>query len=223
MKKDLLIKKTSDDIRKKLKGNLIALYLVGSATSDKKFNDLDFFAVVKKPLDEKEEYRFIDTLTKKHKFRTALRTISYKNLMGKGKKETFVFKINLFTPQMLLKILKRGKLVYGNLDLDKIKLKPFLAKQELRFEIKKLERYIKKYGFYSQYFLKNISMLTRAELQMMKKPFTTSYEEMGKLLKNNKKHIIHDILAIRHGKREIDEKFLKKADAYVKEMKKKAK
>tara|TARA_Y100000310_G_scaffold289749_1_gene316376 strand:+ start:313 stop:996 length:684 start_codon:yes stop_codon:yes gene_type:complete len=217
-----LIKDSSKEIIKKLGKNLVSLYLIGTAATKEKPKDIDFFAIIKNPnKDEKEINRSFE---KKYPIEIRVRTIAYDELIGKVHRKTLITKIKIFTMPILARILNKGKLIYG----EKINLKKLIKKQSpkevINFTIRKLKGTLKKMNskkktsFPKKDFPKFVAYLTRAELEQKGKGFVLSYEEMARKLKNNQKHIIHDIVAIRKGKKGITKNFLKKVEDYIKQI-----
>ena len=223
MKKSLF-RRLTKEISSIFNKNLIALYLVGTAATSEKFKDIDLFAVVKKPLSEDEESKLISGLTKKYGIKIGIRTIAYDELLGKKEKITLITKV--IPIRILIKVLKAGKCVYGKLNLEKLPVKPLSPKNEIKHEIERLRIFLdiikkgEKLPFQISDFPKFVAYLVRAELQLKGKPFEFSYKKMAKMLKNKPEHIIHNIVAIREGKKKLNKKFLNKVEDYIKEVKK---
>ncbi|MBU3940986.1 MAG: hypothetical protein KKH88_03615 [Nanoarchaeota archaeon] len=214
-----IINSSKKEIIKDLGNNLISLYLVGTSVTSEKAEDIDIFAIVKKPIKNEEE--IIKELTKKYKIKIGFRTITYKDLIGKTRKSTMLTKIGIFNSSILLKVLEKGKLLYGK----KLQLRKLIKddpKKDIKFEISKLKLYLKimkerkKLPFPKTEFPKFVAYLARAELYYKTGKFCISYNDLAKALKGN--HVIHDCLAIRNGKKKITKKFLNKVILYIRDI-----
>ena len=224
-----IIEKAAKDIKKKLGKNLVSLYLVGTAaTSEKKIGDVDFFAIIKKV--DFNENELNDVITKKYSFPIRLRAVLYDEIYGKVDKGTDIMKYGIFDVPIFVKILESGKLILGKrINFKKLPIKELNPKEYLLFEINKIKYSLellkqgKELPFRKEDFPKFVGYIVRAELFLRKKGFFLSYAEMSNQLKNESKHIIHDCVAIKHGKKKMSKDFLNKVEVYIKRMEKELK
>lgn len=213
-----LIKKSAKDIKDKLRDNLISLYLVGTAaTSDRIVGDLDFFAVIKEPVNEESINKYLE---ENYDFEIRIRTILLDELKGKKKNATPIMQFGIFTVPELAEIFRLSKLVAGK----QLNFKKLDGKEYIEFQIKKANKRLKRLNemrgsYYDKnFFHKYVGYVVRAEIFYKKNKFIMGYEGLSNELKNNKGHIVHDIILIRKKKKRLSKRFLKKAELYLKEM-----
>lgn len=222
-----VIEKASKHIINNIKKEAYSLYLGGSIiTADKKEDsDIDFFGIVKKYDEDKENE--LNEFFKEYSFLFGKKDIKYRSIPLKSLVEgEEVGVIKFFHPRRFVQRIPFFKLLWGDkIHERKDLLKPLSLDEEKKFLKKQLERSIKdikkgKEKFPLEDFSKHVMNLVMVEAQEKGYGFEPRYNSLAKYFEDDK-HIIHKALNIRYDKdlnRKKVLRFCKEAKKYMKKL-----
>jgi predicted nucleotidyltransferase len=211
---------------------LVSLYVIGSFLSDEmvESSDIDLVGIMEASFDFRNESRINKALNDRIRshHRIDLGTMSYDGFLGGLQKGTLTKHIEL---PVFLSFLKHARLIYGKrINFDKLPIKPASPEQELRYYIKvfgeyeaafrKRERIRPDFSFRD--FLKIVFYIANLELQLNRNLSPRkSYSEIVRAFRDDRTHIVHYSMKLRHKKRigrNEKQSWLDSAERYVAEM-----